>query len=289
MFYSEQAAELLQGAFDAHVHVSPSFFPRALNGLELAHYTLEAGMAGALIKGHHGNTAPEAALATLSVQGKVSIFGAVVLNAFVGGVNPAAAEAGARLGAKMISMPTISAQNHLRVFGGSGFATMSGDGLPSAPYTPLTVLDSNGSLIPQVYDIFEIVKEHDIVLATGHLSNQEGMLLCREARRCGVRKVVFTHPDFDTNRLDMGSRRELIALGVLLERTGIDFNAAEVARNIRELGAEHWFLVGDFGQTNNPLPHIGLGRMLDALLEQGLSTTQLKAMVRDIPCYLMDI
>ena len=288
MMYSENAAELLQGAIDVHVHVNPSFFPRALNGLELARYTLEAGMAGAMIKGHYGNTSGEAALATMSVQGRVQIFGSVVLNTFVGGINPAAVEAGAKLGAKKISMPTISAQNHIRTFNGPGFAAMSSDGLPRAPKTPLTVLDDAGSLIKVVYEVFDLVKEYDMVLATGHLSNAEGMLVCREAKRYGVRKVVFTHPDFRTNCLNMPSRRELASIGVLLERTGIDFTPAEVAWSIRELGVEHWFLATDFGQPDNPLPHIGLGNMIDALLKQGITKDEIRTMVRDTPRYLMN-
>jgi hypothetical protein len=287
MEYSQQAADLLQGAFDLHVHTAPSFFPRSLTAPELAENLERAGMAGAVIKTHEGDCSGQAEVATLFVGGQVKVYGSVTLNVFVGGINPYAVEAAAILGVKIVYMPTISARNHLRVFGAATFPDMPGAKIPHDPKEPLTVLDAVGRLIPPIYEIFDIVKEHNIVLATGHLDNTESMLLCREARRCGVAKVLFTHPDFVTSRLDMDRKRELAGMGVLLERTCLGFDAGEAAAGIRELGARNWVLSSDFGQIHNPPPDIGLGRVIDELLGQGVSAEDIRLMVRDTPAHLV--
>ena len=41
--------------------------------------------------------------------------------------------------------------------------------------------------------MLELIAEHDLVLATGHVSPAEGLLLIQEARRLSVRHIVVTH------------------------------------------------------------------------------------------------
>jgi hypothetical protein len=38
------------------------------------------------------------------------------------------------------------------------------------PETPIDVLDDDGNLRPEVYDIIGLVKEHDAILASGHMA-----------------------------------------------------------------------------------------------------------------------
>ena len=49
----------------------------------------------------------------------MQILGSVTLNDAVGGLNPFAVEAALDLGARVIWMPTISAQNHIVKHGGT--------------------------------------------------------------------------------------------------------------------------------------------------------------------------
>ena len=107
----EPARAWLEGAIDLHVHCGPSFFTRWGDGLDLTRVCEQAGMAGVLLKAHEGSTvAQSAVLDRLSPPLMVS--GGVVLNRYVGGINPAAAEAALRLGGRCIWFPTIDADAH---------------------------------------------------------------------------------------------------------------------------------------------------------------------------------
>ena len=109
----------LDGAMDLHVHCAPSFFPRWGDGLDVARACEQAGMAGVLLKAHEGSTVESAAVLDRLVP-TLRVFGGVVLNRYVGGINPAAAEAALRLGGRCVWFPTLDADAHPRAFGSTG-------------------------------------------------------------------------------------------------------------------------------------------------------------------------
>ena len=59
---NKKAEELLNGAYDLHVHSSPSVFPRELDGFQLVREAEAAGMAGVMLKSHYESTALRAEL-----------------------------------------------------------------------------------------------------------------------------------------------------------------------------------------------------------------------------------
>ena len=59
---NKKAEELLKGAYDLHVHSSPSVFPRELDGFQLIREADAAGMAGVMLKSHYESTALRAEL-----------------------------------------------------------------------------------------------------------------------------------------------------------------------------------------------------------------------------------
>src|SRR5712692_2442297 len=81
----------LIGLIDPHVHTAPEHIPRLLDDLSLARQARDAGMAGVLIKSHTTLTADRAVIAARAVPG-IRIWGGLVLNRAVGGLNPAAVE-----------------------------------------------------------------------------------------------------------------------------------------------------------------------------------------------------
>ena len=54
---NKKAEELLKGAYDLHVHSSPSVFPRELDGFQLIREADAAGMAGGMVEKHYETTA----------------------------------------------------------------------------------------------------------------------------------------------------------------------------------------------------------------------------------------
>ena len=72
-----------------HVHPDPDVFGRSLTDYELATIARRKGMRGIVIKNHVVTTNDRAALVMQQVPG-IEVWGGIVLNKSVGGVNPEA-------------------------------------------------------------------------------------------------------------------------------------------------------------------------------------------------------
>jgi hypothetical protein len=79
------------GTIDMHVHSHPDVFGRSMDDVDVAQLAKARGMRGLLLKNHVATTADRAALAMKAVPG-IEIWGGIVLNNAVGGINPAAVE-----------------------------------------------------------------------------------------------------------------------------------------------------------------------------------------------------
>jgi len=283
-YMQETAQELLHGAYDLHIHTSPSHFPRLLDDFTLVEQAAAAGMAGVMLKSHYEPTGARAAMVNLRLgQLGTAAYGGIVLNWPVGGLNPYAAESSLKMGGRFVWMPTRDAANSLAAGG-----NMPGDFF-SRP--GISILNETGDLLPVVYEIMEVIKKYNGVLATGHISPKESVLLCRAGRAYGV-KMVLTHPEFDRTLMDTGTQRELAALGVAIEKCW--FNLAvgivtpqEMAAHIRACGPERCFLTTDRGQAGQEPPAAGMEHFLQTLLEEGFSRDELWAMVSGVPAQLV--
>ena len=108
------------GAIDFHVHSGPDVFGRGLLDSEVAAAAARAGMRGLVLKNHVTSTADRAYLVMRSVPG-IEVFGGIVLNGAVGGINPVAVEWMHRMEGgrgKVVWLPTFEAAAHIAVFGG---------------------------------------------------------------------------------------------------------------------------------------------------------------------------
>lgn len=280
--------DLLHGAIDLHQHAAPSVFERVTDDVGLALESRRRGMRAVLLKAHEQDTTGRAALARRQVPG-IEVFGGVVLNAGVGGLNPAAVEQSIKLGGRMVWMPTLSARHHIDHFGGSHFGgTMrerSGPARAAAP-AGLTILDGEGRLLPAVREILDLVAAADVGLSTGHLSLAEIRVLVAEARAAGVTRIVITHPDLKLSGISTEDQRALAAQGALLEKDIIammpawqSVSLAQMAASIRAVGPEHCVLATDFGQLHHPVPPEGLRMFVQMLLEQGFAPAEIRTMV----------
>src|SRR3970282_2451405 len=92
-----------------------------------------------------------------------------------------------RLGAKVIWMPTYTSANDIAV---KAFSRRVAGAYKNKPPHPgaaegLTVLGKDGKVLPEADAILEIAREHDIAVATGHLSAAEGAALARRGKEGG--------------------------------------------------------------------------------------------------------
>src|SRR3984957_20763205 len=107
--------KILQGAVDPHVHSGPSIAPRAIDHLDLVRELSEAGFAAVLTKDHdYAGVATAQLITKHHPELRTKIFSGIVLNNVVGGINPYAVEHTAAMGGKIVWMPTLAAENHLR-------------------------------------------------------------------------------------------------------------------------------------------------------------------------------
>jgi Family of unknown function (DUF6282) len=275
---SDRARELLQGAFDTHVHIGPDVVERRIDDLGLAHRFIELGMAGFVMKSHYTATAERASVVRAAVPG-IEALGAIVLNRAVGGMNPLALEIAAREGARIVWMPTVDAANeaHER-------EAPAGAKVPvwvrlqrellerGIAIEPVPVVDGEGRLLEETRAVLAAVARNGMVLATGHLGRDEIFTIVAGAREEGVREIVITHPEFPSQSLSLEDQRELAASGALLERCFTTPHTGKVSWEqwlgaIRELGAEHSVLSTDLGQVINPPVEDGLALMVDRLLD----------------------
>src|SRR5258705_8131930 len=154
----------IDGAYDLHVHSAPDLFPRIADDRQMVADAAAKGFAGVVMKNHFEGTASRAKLAAPEA-GRLKVYGSLVLNRYVGGVNPHAAEAALRLGARIIWMPTLDAACHRRAFGfGGGFAAQS-SGLETQS-EGLSVL-TDGRLIPEAREGMALARPHGAALAPG--------------------------------------------------------------------------------------------------------------------------
>ena len=241
--------EVIIGAYDLHVHSGPDVIQRKLDDHEMAERLQAAGMKGYALKSHVSSTAGRAKLIN-KLYPQVNAIGAISLNNAVGGLNPMAVEMAARDGAKIVWMPTIDATNEIEHLAHSKpekmpfFAKLYQELLAKGKAAPSISILEGSQLKKVVYDILDIIVEHDLVLATGHLGKEEIFVLTKEAFQVGVKKVIITHPNFPSTDLNKDEQKELSDMGGIIEHcfTTPYTNKITWERmydEIRHLGPEH--------------------------------------------------
>lgn len=288
--------ELMQGAIDLHIHSAPSHFPRLVDHMEAAEGARKMGMRAVVLKCHHGYTSDRIYFVRKLISG-IDVYGGVVLNNAVGGINPFAVEAAIHYGAKIVWFPTLSAKNHLDQMGAPEFGSSMQQKIKrKMTEKPISVLDDKEHLIPEVYDVIDLIAEHDLILATGHLSIPESRLVIKAAKKRRVKRLYVNHPEYIINGT-IEEQKELADMGAFIEhlaifqypmwptKAGID----GILEMIKAVGPERTVLATDLGQVHNPPPWEGLRMFLRVLLEKGIPKEHLKKMVQGNPAYLLNI
>ena len=272
---------ILEGALDIHVHFGPDpKVERRAGAVEIALQAREMGMQGVVLKSHEYPTHPVAAT-TSDLVSDITVLGGVALDEEVGGLNIRAVEATANMGGRIVWMPTYSAK-----------ADREAKGLDGG----ISLLDASGSLVPEVHPILELIKSHDMVLATGHLSTAESMALVAEARNLGIQRVVVTHGttmSFWTG-MTVEDMKELAGMGAFIEHclhvmmpTTHRMDPKELAKTISAIGPERCILSTDFGQDFHPMPAEGMRMGIATMLRAGMEEVEVGMLVKDNPSRLM--
>ena len=276
-------AQDLRGLVDIHVHSDPDSVPRSIDAFGAARAAAVRGVRSIVLKNHYEPTAGLAWLARRQVPG-IEIFGGIALNRSVGGINPAAVERMTKviggLG-RVVWMPTFDAENEVR------FSKQS---------RPYVAVSRNGALLPEVKEVLDLIAKYNLVLATGHSTPAESLMMIREAKARGVKHIVVTHPAIDPVRMSTAQMKEAAAMGAYLEfvtnaviGNSAIYKAAEYAATIRAVGPEFSILSSDLGQAGNPLHCDGLDRMFALLRGNGFSIAEIERMAKKNPATLLGL
>ncbi|MFC3125504.1 DUF6282 family protein [Pseudoroseomonas globiformis] len=291
--------ELLQGAVDLHHHGFPEFtfaHPTRHDDAEELRMADAAGMAGIVMKSHFfPTTAMCWRLNRLGLRAQA--FASITMNPCAGGFLPIAVEAAARQGARALFMPTWGAAADQRR---GGFSHHLTEFLEQArgldPERGLTATDASGRVRPEVTECLAIAAEFDMMVATGHISPHESLAVVTEAKRLGVREVMFQHPDSRSIGATRDDIRQIAEAGGTIEFCAIGFTPAfqrlpmpECLDIIREIGAERVVLTTDcFFGWMPPAPEL-LRMTLGSMLHHGLSDVDAARLVRDNPRRLLGL
>jgi hypothetical protein len=276
-------AQTLRGVVDIHAHSGPDSVPRSIDSLSLAKVANQRGFRGLVLKNHYEPTAALAGLARRQEPG-LAIFGGIALNLTVGGINAAAVERMTRVEGgfgKIVWMPTFDAENQVRF---------------SKENRPFVIISREGRLLPEVSKVLDIIARHDLVLATGHSSPAEDILLIEEARRRGVKRIVVTHALLDPVRMPLSEAKRAAQMGAYIEFVGNavvgvskSMKFEDYASAMREIGFDRVILSSDFGQPGNPIHPDGLEQVFAGLRKAGVSEADIEKMAKQNPARLLGL
>jgi hypothetical protein len=274
---------LLRGAIDIHVHSFPDKNPRSLDAIDAAMFARDRGMRGLVLKNHYEPTAGLAYVVRKMVPG-IEVFGGVDLNLTVGGINAAAVEYMVQESGgwgRFVWMPTFDAENQVRY---------------SKENRPFVSVSKDGALLPAVRDVIAVIAKNNLVLATGHSSPDEGLMLVREGRKQGVTRMVVTHAMNPPILMDLARMKEAARLGAFIEFVGGSLESADAntrmdqfAAAIKAIGPEFCILSSDLGQKGNPLPAEGFAAFLAAMRARGISGPDVERMSKGNPGRLLGL
>jgi hypothetical protein len=282
------ASSVLRGTIDIHVHSLPDSEPWTMDGIETAKQAKAAGMRAIVLKSHWEPTATLAYMARKEVPG-LEVFGGICLSRVVGGINSAAVEDMARVTGgwgRVVWMPTSDAENNVKF---------------NKWDRPYTSVSRNGELLPEVKEVIGVIAKNNLVLATGHSTAEEDLMLVHEAKRQGVQHVVVTHAMSNPVKMNIAQMKEAAATGSFIELVYVHtlskeslnrkahYEMSEVAEAIRAVGPQSVILSTDMGQVGLPSPTEGLASFITELRALGFSQADLDKMAKENPAKLLGL
>ncbi|HUT50063.1 MAG TPA: DUF6282 family protein [Alphaproteobacteria bacterium] len=291
-----QDLELMYGGVDIHVHQGPDLYERIQDHNEVARAARTAGMRAICLKCHNFPTAQMALTTAKEVSG-IDVFGSIVCNLQVGGVNPNAVEAAIKYGVRQIYLPTIDSTNHQKLTGvvgqhGTGLTIKGGLSDYTLKQPRIDLLDADGTLMPEVGVILDLVGQANVIFNFGHVAFEEMEAVIAEAKKHKVKKLVVDHPFF--SKLDVQQQQTLADHGVYVNYTAGELlprwwrvSIKDFAGAIRQIGPERMVLSSDCGQLHNPPEVEGLRIVCQLLLEEGLDEAAIKRMFHTNPADLL--
>lgn len=271
------------GIVDIHAHADPDKTGRSLDVLELAKLYQDRGFRALVLMNHYDSMAGMAYLVNKYTPG-LDVYGGMVLNRLIGGINPEAVEHMLRIEGgrgKIVYMPTIDSENEV---------TRNGSG------APFVRISQGGELLPEVLDMLDLIAKHNLVLSTGHSSPEEISLLVTAAKQRGVEKVLVTNPLYWAISMSVGQMQAAAQMGAYIEfiyysvgRPDATVTMKDYADAIKAIGPEQCILSSCGGQAWLPIHTFAWEELFRGMRENGLSEAEIGLMSKTNPARLLGL
>jgi hypothetical protein len=296
----QQLKNLIKTSFDLHVHIGPEIIPRRYDLPSLIKEQT-GKVAGIAVKNHFWPTIAMSGVGQSNSE--LAISHSLTLNRYSGGFNADLIYAVSALNKKRPFIVWFSTL-HTAQFLSSHPTEIPREWLDpavretmplraSGEIVPLEIKDGSGKLKAEVRAVLKAIKDCGAVLATGHLSWREARLLVQVAvSDLGIEKIIITHPIYQAIGMPVDEQRVLAKLGAKIEHCysmhTIDrIGMAEIAGQIKAVGAVNCFLSSDVGQKFSVPPDQALFEFAKGLQQEGISDEELQVMLVDNPQWLI--
>lgn len=274
----------LTGAIDLHAHFGPDSYDRQWDAFEIVKLAKERGMRGIVLKNHWTESAGLAWLVRKHGTQGIEVFGSLTLDTPVGGVNPMAlrymADVEGNWG-RIVWMPTHDSEHEVNY---------------NKETRAKAIVSRNGKLIPEVFEVLDLIKERNLTLATGHVTPEEVLMIMSEAKQRGITRIIVTHPILGAQFTNMSlpQMQEAVKLGGAIEITAgaLSRDGAGKTRAIeviKALGTQNVFVASDSGLVGTPNHPDAMAMAIKSLRAAGFSEQDLNRMFKETPARLVGL
>lgn len=287
-FTAADVDELLSGSIDIHAHGGSEPFERLALEDDILKDAAKAHMRALVFKTWYTPSASRNQLLQKWINQWAeeheltapTVFGGITLNLSQGGLNANAVERCLKFpNYKYVWLPMVDSYHHRRLV----YDDTTGSGIH--------LLDDDGKVLPELIDIFKVVADHDLILASGHYPYAETAKVFEAAKKYGVKRMEVVHPAHIHSKTTIAQMKEYASEGIMLMLSGLgtlcfplhETGPIYAVRMIQEVGADHFVYGSDFGQVHNP-PHIVGDRwMIQMLLAYGATKEQITKIFKTNP------
>jgi hypothetical protein len=277
---------LLDGAIDMHIHSGPDAYnARVYDDVEMAIQACQVGMKAVVFKCQSTPSSRSAYFVQKDInrwasehgKKKLDVFGGVVLNYSVGGLNPEAVNVSCKVGGKFVWLPNMDASFHHKVMG-----------IPGG----IDVLDENDRVVPPLREILAMIAESDMILSLCHQGTKERFIIIDEAKKIGVKRIEICHPNQITAKMTIDQMKIAAEKGAYLSFSCAGFlplqwSWDEFMQATRIVGCEHLIASTDCGNVEFPSPLEAMRLMITGMLKRGIADKDVARIVKDNPGALL--
>jgi hypothetical protein len=164
---------------------------------------------------------------------------------------------------------------------------------------------TGGELLPEVKEAIRLIattktrdSNGDLILATGHNSPEENLMMIKEAVRVGVKHIIITHPLLDVVDMTPAQIKEAVSLGpeIYAEFVSPFGNQAPdspmvklYVEGIRAAGVDHSFVSSDTGQINSVFQPDALAKCAKVLRANGFTELELAKLFKINPAKILGL